>query len=310
MDTRTKYIVIVLFSAFWVGLESVLVEGALRIADIDIFLVSSVPLISGGLILIAIAPQKASALFKGLGRKGWAWVTILCALSAAGAFLWFDAVGKIGAGKEALLGGGSSEVLFVVILSAVFLKERLGKLEIAGSVLVIVGVFVVLVNAKDVSLSIGTGEVEAIFSSFLLGIAVVVVAYLLYTCDLTALSGFQLLYSGLLVLAFSAAFGILSWPDIGGWALLIAMGAMPAIGLWTYNAGLPKIGASLTSVLFALTGVMTVAVQLIVFSIFRDADIQLPKSIGLALLGGAIAFIGVYCLNADKKKTESEACKL
>jgi hypothetical protein len=88
------------------------------------------------------------------------------------------------------------------------------------------------------------------------------------------------------------------------------MGAMPAVGLWTYNAGLPKIGASLTSVLFALSGVMTVGVQLLVLGVFPDADIQLPQSIALAVLGGAVAFAGVYLLNTDKGRMKSAAGKI
>jgi len=310
MDTRTKYIAVVLVSALWVAIESVLIEGALKIADIDIFLVSSVPLISGGLILIAVAPQGTSAFSKGLGRRGWLWMTALCGLSAVGAFMWFDAVGRIGAGKEALLGGGSSEVLFIVVLSAVFLRERLTKLEIVGSLLVVLGVVVVLANAEGISFTVGVGEIEAIVSSLLLGTSVIIATYLLYTNDLTVLSGVQLLYGGALILVFSAVLGMASYPDIGGWLLLLAMGIMPAVGLWTYNAGLPKIGASLTSILFALCGVMTVGIQLIVKGIFPDADIQRPENLALAILGGAVAFIGIYLLNIQKKATKGIAGKL
>lgn len=299
METRTKFVVVVLVSALIVAFESVVVEGALKIADIDIFLVSSVPLISGGMILIALAKETVPNFSKVLGRRGWTWMTLLCALSAAGAFMWFDAVGRIGASKEAILGGGSSEVLFVVILSAVFLKERLRRIEVLGSLLVIIGVFVVLANAESVSLSVGDGEIEAIVSSLMLGTSIVIATYLLHTSDLTVFSGVQLVYSGGIVLALSFAAGT-TLPDLGGWALLIVMGCMPAIGLWTYNAGLPKIGASLTSVLFALSGVMTVGVQLLVLLFFPDAEIQLPQSIALAVAGGVIAFAGVYLLNSGR----------
>jgi drug/metabolite transporter (DMT)-like permease len=81
----------------------------------------------------------------------------------------------------------------------------------------------------------------------------------------------------------------------------------PAVGLLTYNAPLPKIGASLTSVLFALNGIMTVGVQLLVLSVVPDADIMLPKNVVLAVLGGAIAFAGVYLLN---KRVERQKAKL
>lgn len=71
-----------------------------------------------------------------------------------------------------------------------------------------------------------------------------------------------------------------------------------------------QIRASLTSVLFALSGVMTVGVQLLVLGVFPDADIQLPQSIGLAVLGGVVAFAGVYLLNAGKKEIKGAAGKI
>jgi drug/metabolite transporter (DMT)-like permease len=307
MDTRTKYIILVLASALVVAFESVSVEGALKIADIDILLVSTVPLLSGGLILIATSPKATIQFTKGLGRKGWFGMTVMCILGALGSFMWFDAVGRIGASKEALLGGGSSEVLLIVLLSAVFLRERLTKKETLGSGLVLVGVFVVLANARSLSLSIGLGELEAMLSSFFFAGSVVISTYLLWTHDLTALSGFQLLYCGFLMFIGALIVGVSSIPDMAGFGILILIGAFPAAGLWMYNSGLPKIGASLTSVLFALTGVITVGVQLAVLAIVPDADIRLPQSIPLALVGGGLAFVGVYMLSAKGKIMESES---
>jgi hypothetical protein len=89
----------------------------------------------------------------------------------------------------------------------------------------------------------------------------------------------------------------------------LLIGLFPAVGLLTYNAGLPRIGASLTSVLFALTGVMTVGVQLLVLSVFPDAEIILPKSIPVALLGGAVAFAGVYILKSNPRRLPGEKAR-
>lgn len=306
MDSRTKYVIIVLMSALIVGFESVAIEGALNTAGINLYLVSSIPLISGGIILMLISPASTTKLAKDLGRRGWLWMTALCALGAMGAFLWFDAVGRIGASKEAILGGGSSEVLFIVVLSAVFLRERLRKLEAFGSILVLVGVFVVLANTETVSLSIGRGEIEAIVSSLLLAGAVVITTYLLWSHDLTPFSGVQLVYSGILVISVGAIAGLVTMPDVTGWMILVGIGVFPAVGLWTYNAGLPKIGASLTSVLFALSGVMTVGVQLLVLLIYPHADLKLPQSVPLAVIGGMVAVGGVYLLNLKGKGGEKE----
>ncbi len=299
MDVRRTYIGVVLFSALIVAFESVSIEGALNIADIDIFLVSSLPSVIGGALLLAAFPGKSRELARGLGRRGWFSMVLVCAIVAAGVFMWFDAVGRIGASKEAILGGGSSEVLFVVILSAVFLGERLRRWEAVGSLLIIVGVFLVLANAESLSIGVGAGEIEAIMSSLLLAISIIMITALLRTHDLTALSGLELLLSGTMLVLFASVLGIIEWPGLNGVLVLVGLGAFPAIGLWTYNSGLPKIGASLTSVLFALNGIMTVGVQLLVLSVFPRADIQLPQVLALALLGGAVAFIGVYLLNRE-----------
>jgi drug/metabolite transporter (DMT)-like permease len=309
LDVRRAGISIVLLSAIVVAFESVAVEGALNIAHIDVFVVSAIPPIIGGLILLGIQPRKTRSFMGNLGVSGWAKMAVLGALVGAGVLLWFDAVARIGASKEAILGGGSSEVLFVVLLSALLLGERLTKIEAFGSVLILGGVFVVLTNTSTVSLSIGFGEIEAIISSSILGCSAVYTTHLLRDYDLTRLSGLELFFSGVVVIAAGAALGLLEWPkDSTGWLILILIGLFPAVGLGAYNSGLPRIGASLTSVLFALSGILTVGAQLVVLAFAPDADIVLPQSVPLAVVGGIVAFAGVYLLNrssGEKHVSES-----
>ena len=297
MDLKSKYIAVVLLSALVVSFESVAIEGALNTANLDLMLVSAFPSIVGGLILMGLYPRATVKVTKDLGRRGWASMGMLCVLAAAGVILWFDAIGRIGAGKEAILGGGSSEVLFVVVLSAVFLSERLTKVEAIGSLMIVLGVFIVLANSEDVSLTMGLGEVEAILSSFFLGLSIIFATHLLKKHDLTPFSGLELLISGLMIIVLGVSLGLIGWPNADGWLILVVLGVFPAVGLLTYNAGLPKIGASLTSVLFALNGIMTVGVQVLVLIAAPDANVKLPESMILALFGGAIAFAGVYLVN-------------
>ena len=301
MEVKTKFVLVVLLSALVVAFESVAIEGALNIEILNLVLVSAIPSMIGGLILMSVKPQKAVTFAKDLGPRGWLWMIVLCIFVATGVLLWFDAVGRIGAGKEALLGGGSSEVLFVVLLSAIFLSERLSKLEAFGGILIIIGVFLVLTNTDDMSMTLGFGEVEAIVSSFFLGCSIVVTTSLLKEHDLVALSGVELLLSGVFVFVFGVAFDMIAWPDANGWILLVILGFFPSLGLLTYNAGLPKIGASITSVLFALNGILTVGAQLLVLLLFPDADFIPPENLALATMGGAVAFAGVYLLNMSPK---------
>ncbi len=302
LDARRAGIAIVLLSAIVVAFESVAVEGALNTAHIDVFLVSAIPPMIGGVILLSVRPSTTRSFMKDLGLAGWGRMSILGALVGAGVLLWFDAVGRIGASKEAILGGGSSEVLFVVLLSAIFLSERMRRIEVVGSVMVLAGVLLVLVNANRISFTIGFGEVEAIISSLILGGSVVYTTHLLRDYDLTPLSGLELFFSGLVVLVAGAALGMLKWPgDVTGWLVLLLIGLFPAVGLGTYNSSLPRIGASLTSVLFALNGIMTVGVQLLVLVFEPHAKIILPQSVPLALIGGVVAFVGVYLLNKQPR---------
>lgn len=307
LNRRNKYIAIVLMSALFVGYEAVAVEIALKAALLDIFLVASVPAITGGLILIAFTPRKTVRLMTEFTKKDWLFFLLLSAVATIGVLLWYDSVELIGASKEAILGGGSSEVLFVVILSALFLGERLNRWEISGGFLVLIGVFLVLVNKDALSLTVGRGEIEAIASSFLLGTSVIMVAKMLRNHPVIPFSGLELLLSGIILLVLAVMITPLDWPTATGWVLLIALGIFPALAISAYYAGLQGIGASITSVLFALSGMLTVVAQLSVVLFVPDV-LRFPENIALALFGGVIAFIGVYLIerNPSEDKTRIE----
>lgn len=295
---------IVIFSALIVAVESVAVEGALNIVLLDIFIVTGMPSIVGGLILMGIKKNETTNFIKKMSRQEWLFLFALSSAAAFGAYFWFDAVGKIGAGKEALLGGGSSEVLFVVLLSAIFLSERLTRWEALGGILILIGVFLVLIRAESFSLSIGLGEIEAIASSFLLASSAVMTAKLLRKHDVAPVSSLQLIISGAVILAIGFALGLSLTIGLIGLAILVVLGIFPAMGILTYFYGLKGIGASITSILFALNGIMTLIVQLSVVAIFPESLI-VPKNLALALIGGIIAFFGVYLLNKKSKDKQA-----
>jgi drug/metabolite transporter (DMT)-like permease len=289
---------IVMFSALVVAFESVGVEAAINTFGIGSFAVAAIPSVVAGLALMAATPGATREVAVRLGRRGWLFMLATSVFIALGVLLWFDAVGRIGASKEAILGGGSSEVLFIVLISAVFLGERMTRREGFGSFLVLLGVFIVLANTERLSFDVGLGEAEAIVSSLLLAVSVVMTAVLLKSHRLTPVSGIEMLVSGALLLTVGTLLGLVSWPDSTGTLVLLGLGFFPAVGILTYNAGLPKIGASLTSVLFALVGIMTVGVQLLVLAAVPGAEMILPASLPLALAGGGAAFLGVYLLNS------------
>lgn len=303
MHSRSWYIGIVILSAFVVAVESIGVEGALNIANIDIFMTCAIPSIVGGFILVALDRKNTQQLIKELSRREWLFLTILTIAASLGVFGWFDAVGRIGAGKEAILGGGSSEVLFVVLLSAAFLSERLNRWEILGSFLILFGVFIVLFRSDTLSITLGLGETEAIASSFLLASSAVMITKLLKSHNVLPLSAIELIYSGIMLLILGLLISSDLSVDFNGWLILIGLGVFPAMGVYTYYQGLKGVGASITSVLFALNGIMTAATAAIILAIYPTASVILPENLGLAIVGALIAFVGVYLLN--KKRSTS-----
>ncbi len=307
LKRRNKFIAIVLFSAVVCAYEAVAVEGALNTANLDIFLVTAMPSITGGLMLIAIKPRATRKLTMSMGRKQWSYILLLSLVASVGVFMWYDAVAKIGASKEAILGGGSSEVLFVVILSALFLSEKLNKWEIFGGFLILMGVFLVLVNKDILSLTLGPGEIEAIVSSFFLASSVVMVAKMLREYEIIPVLGMELMLSGVMLLAMGLTISPIVWPDAVGWILLIALGIFPAVSITTYFAGTRGIGASITSVLFSLSGILTIVAQLSVLLFIRDANVKFPENMILAVIGGVIAFIGVYLIEENPTKHTPKA---
>jgi drug/metabolite transporter (DMT)-like permease len=300
LDRKSKYIAIVLFSAFVVAYESVAIEVALNTLGLDIFLVGSMPALIAGLILIAYNPKPTVQMVRSFSRREWVFISILSVFAAMGVILWFDSVGRIGAGKEGILGGGSSEVLLVVVFSMLFLGERLKKLELFGSLLILLGVFVVLVNKDTLSLTLGLGEIEAIISSLFFAGSVVMITRVLRNYAVFPISAMELVFSSLILLAIGLILFPVTWPDAVGWLVLIGLGVFPAINILTYYAGLQAIGASLTSVLFSLSGIFTVVAQISIL-VFVAVDIQLPENLPLAMVGGIIAVLGVYLLNVRQE---------
>lgn len=304
MDRKSKYIAIVVFSALIVAYESVAVEGALNTLFLDLFLVAAVPSIVGGLILVAFNPRPTKDVLKHMNRREWSFLAILSFSAALGVIMWYDAVGRIGASKEAILGGGSSEVLFVVFFSAIFLGERLKRLEIIGSILVLVGVFLVLVKKEVFAEWLGPGEIEAIGSSLFLAASAVMMTRMLRDYDVLPMSGIELLFSGFILLIVGLIIFPISWPNLIGWLVMIGLGLFPAISITTYYAGLQGIGASITSVLFSLNGILTVGAAATIIMLIPNAYLEFPQNIVLAIVGGIIAFVGVYLLN---KRSPEEA---
>ena len=178
---------------------------------------------------------------------------------AVGVSAWYDSVSRIGASKEVLL-AGPLEVVLIVLLARMFLKERLDKIQIAGVIIAITGFFIAVlsdVNSIETVLRpssepiITFGDIEAIVSAFGFALGVLFLTKLVSKHSSIEVAGASLLLSGILIgvlllfsfqdLAISSQLSPAQAPRTI--IILILFSLLPFVGALSYSVGLSRIGA-------------------------------------------------------------------
>ncbi len=138
--------------ALALSFESVIIEYLtiyyLRISPI---VLSSLSITLSGLMLLSVACiiTKTYADIIKIFTKSWKALLMASLSLSLGIFTWYDSINRIGASKEALI-AGPIEIILIIILARVFLKERLNKFQIIGIFIGSLGFFLSL--ASDISI--------------------------------------------------------------------------------------------------------------------------------------------------------------
>ncbi|HET6589461.1 MAG: EamA family transporter [Candidatus Nitrosocosmicus sp.] len=159
---------IVFVYALALSLESVIIEYlTIYFARISPIVLSSTSITLSGLMLIVVAciVTKTYKDIVKLFTKSWKPLLMASLSLSLGIFMWYDAINRIGASKEALI-AGPIEIILIVILARLFLKERLNKFQIIGICIGSLGFFLSLASdfsfddIYNVNLSNPIGEVN------------------------------------------------------------------------------------------------------------------------------------------------------
>ena len=230
---------------------------------------------------------------------------------AVGVSTWYDSVSRIGASKEVLL-AGPLEVILIVLLAFIFLKDRLDKIQIAGVIVAIIGFFIAVlsdVNSMETVLRpsepiITIGDIEAIVSAFGFALGVLFLTKLVSKHSYIEVAGASLLLSGILIgvlllfsfqdLAISSQLSPAQAPRTI--IILILFSLLPFVGALSYSVGLSRIGAALTGTIGASNIIITLAGQITLSELGITAS-HLPENIFLALLGGLFGFCGIVIIH-------------
>lgn len=233
---------------------------------------------------------------------------------SAGIFTWYDAVSRVGASKESLL-AGPIEIITVLLLSRVFLHERLNKKQFSGIAIALVGFIIVilsdhnvdnngiiniaLIEFKSLNFSISFGDVEAIISAISFALAVFFLAKLSLRYSPLEISGMCLLLSGFILIIVMFIFT----PEMSinmitsYWYIFIIFSLLPLIGTILYVEGIKRIGASLTSTIASSRILLTLIFQILLTQLgIRNT---LPDNIFLALLGGILGITGIIIIHTQ-----------
>jgi drug/metabolite transporter (DMT)-like permease len=284
--------------AFVISIETILIESlttALQISPLTIA-ANSIPLAGGMLLFIVTLIMKDKITV----FKSWRDLLPGSAFMALGIITWYDSVSRIGASKESTL-TGPLETTVVLFLAWFFLKERLSKVQLIGSVIAIIGIFAAAMSGSTLGISslsslFSIGDLEAILSAVTFAIAIIFLTKLVGFHSPIQVAGASLLISGLILAAFQLTY-YLEIPTVQEWGFLLLYSFLPLIGALLYSMSLRKIGASVTSVIASSAYLMTIMIQL-TLNEFGLKTI-LPENIPLLVAGGLLGLLGIILIHKN-----------
>ena len=303
---------IVFLFAIILSFESILIEYLTLLLGISPLSISAFSIAISGILLLIILnfvnKRKTSLLHS---FKDFIPASLFL---SAGIFTWYDAVSRVGASKESLL-AGPIEIITILLLSRVFLHERLNKKQFSGIAIALVGFVIVilsdhnidnngiiniaLIEFKSLNFSISFGDVEAIISAISFALAVFFLAKLSLRYSPLEISGMCLLLSGFILIIVMVIFT----PEMSinmitsYWYIFIIFSLLPLIGTILYVEGIKRIGASLTSTIASSRILLTLIFQILLTQLgIRNT---LPDNIFLALIGGILGITGIIIIHTQ-----------
>jgi len=294
---KLLYLALVLISALLVAFDLVASELAMRIYSTDPIVMAGIPTFVGGIVLVAYAFRKDRSFFRKYSRSDSLKLVGNIISGVIGVFLTFDSVAKIGASKAMLLGSNTTEAIFIIVLSFFLLKERLSRIEIIGSLIILIGVSSITFNPSSLSFEFGIGEIEIVVASLSYAASVIIATDLLKRVNLTKLVAISAFFQGGILMLFLLLTGTSFQFQTEVWFIIILTGGFSGVAFLMYALGLKCIGAALTSVVYSFVGIFSLILGMLFMAAMPGLTLIFPPSLILSSLGGIIAIFGVYILN-------------
>jgi O-acetylserine/cysteine efflux transporter len=305
MTTHTRYSVYVLVSALIAAGALVLTEIAIQFYGVAPLLVIVLGnLVGGGVLLLASAGNRANLHPTRPGRDLAAVIAAALCIYTLAYLLSFNAIGRIGAGKTALL--GQLETPFVVVLAIIFLGEQASAWRWLAGVLALTGALLINFDLQAWQLTLGWGEIQATLAPIGTATGIIILKPVLDRANAYRVTGLALVLGGLFLTPLIPV--TISSAELGGAALgvIVLMGLLRGLAWLIYNTGLKHIGASRSAIIFISFAFFTVMLQAGVAKFEPMLGLQLPANLPAALIGGVLIALGIVILQTDRVQVGAE----
>jgi len=312
--------------ALTVSIESILIEPLTTTLGIPPILISAVSITFAGILLLLTSTllYRRNKITTGMSRSGLIFSKskrnlLYASVSLAiGILTWYDSISRVGASKEVLL-AGPLEIIIIVMLAYIFLREKLDNTQAIGIGVAIIGFFLAIIsdisyNNSEFSFSLNRysivtfGDIEAIISALGFAIGAIFMTKLVSIHSPIQVAGASLLVSGLILIGLLIVFvsifpqQVFQFIEISmlvSPVVIIALSLfawLPFVGALSYSIGLSRLGAALTGTIGSCSIFLTLALQVVL----NESGIlysNLPENILLAGLGSLVGFVGIFIIH-------------
>lgn len=306
MDRYWGYVAVITATVFfgvWNTFSKILLEDidplslaalVYLVAGIFLFLVHFSPL-NGKIIGIL---NKDTEVETGISKKNYMVLIITIIAGAVIApFVYLNGLNRITAVNASLL--LNVEILFIIIIGILFLRESVQKKDIIGFGLLVIGTIFLATNGdlSNISINEGIGSLLVIIAAFFWSIDTTLSKFLSNERDLIIITALKCSGGGLILFLLSLIFGFSFKVPVIHLPYLFFIGIFSiGIAFVLIYFSIRQIGSTRTGSLFALSSLFG---ALFAFTLLKE-----PFTIAQALFG-LIMILGVFIIYKSEKRINS-----
>jgi drug/metabolite transporter (DMT)-like permease len=209
----------------------------------------------------------------------------------------YEAVAFIDPGAASLL--SQTSVLFSLGFGIIWLRDRLSRAQVGGALLAIAGVFTIAFQPGDY---LRLGSLLVVSSALMYALHAAITKRFGDDLDLLNFFFFRLLFTTIALAIFGSVRGVLVWPSLRVWPLIVLVGTVDVVLSRTlYYLALRRLTMSMHTLALTLSPIAAILWALLLFGTFPT-----PQQI----IGGIGVIAGVLIVSLKGKANNDAIGKM